>query len=435
MRLIRLLKRDLAHETRDWVVDGLIDQAQAEQICARYGIDYRHPDEHSFGYGVLVVLGFLFIGLSLLTLIGANWEDIPRWIRTAGLVLLVLATNLRGWFRFRSGERNAAVGWFFLGSLFYGAAIMLIAQIYHIGEHYPDGILWWALGVLPFALLLESGLLTVLMLVLAYTWLFVETGLDFYPLWFPLFLAAAGLHLYRHGHSNLIFIASIAGIGLFAEYTLGWFLSGTPGFEAGQENIVLAGGLFLLFLGVAKWLSLRQSPDAVDYGALLQVWVLRFFVLYLLYFSFEGSWNQLLGAEWRLLYPTIISVIMMSVAALLLTVSSNAARSSVMLTAVAFLGMLGAALWVDDDRYVMWFQVADNLFLISLGIWLIWRGIQARISHYFHVGVAVILLTGLLRYMDLVGDYIGAAILFAVFAAILLAAARYWKSTHPERAA
>jgi hypothetical protein len=33
----------------------------------------------------------------------------------------------------------------------------------------------------------------------------------------------------------------------------------------------------------------------------------------------------------------------------------------------------------------------------------------------------------LLRYIDLVGDYIGAAILFAVFAVILLVSARYWK--------
>jgi uncharacterized membrane protein len=435
MRLIRLLKRDLAHETRDWVEEGLIDQAQGEAICARYGIDYQHPEEHSGGYRVLVVLGFLFIGLSLLTLIGANWEEIPRAVRTAGLVLLVLAANLRGWFSYRSGQRGAAVGWFFLGSLFYGAAIMLIAQIYHIGEHFPDGILWWALGVLPFALLLESGLLTVLMLALAYIWLFVETGLDFFPWLFPLFLAAAGLHLYRHGHSNLIFIAVVAGIGLFAEFTLSWFMSESPGFKAAQENIVLAGGLFVFFLGVGKWLASRPSPNAIDYGALLQVWVLRFFVLYLLFFSFEGAWNDLLGAPRLLLVPTLVVVLLLCAAALVLAILAHAGRASVVLTAVAFLGMWEAALWVNDDHYDVWFQVADNLLLIGLGIWLILRGIQARISHYFHVGVSVILLTGLLRYIDLVGDYIGAAILFAVFAAILLLAARFWKSTHREGAA
>ena len=65
---------------------------------------------------------------------------------------------------------------------------------------------------------------------------------------------------------------------------------------------------------------------------------------------------------------------------------------------------------------------------IRLGIWLVARGIEGKISHYFHVGVSIILLTGLLRYIDLVGNYMGAAILFAVFAAILLFAARYWRA-------
>lgn len=435
MRLIRLLKRDLAHETRDWVEEGLIDRTQGERICARYGIDFERPDEQGLGYGVLMVLGFLFIGLSLLTLIGANWEDIPRWGRTTGLVLLVLAANLRGWMSYREGRQRAAIGWFFLGSLFYGTAIMLIAQIYHIGEHFPDGILWWALGVLPFAVLLESGLLTVLMLLLAYTWFFVEAGLDFFPLWFPVFLAAAGWHLYRQAHSNLIFLLLVAGVGVFAEYALSWFMLATPGFRVGQENLILAGGLFVWFLGIAQWLASRHSSNLVDYGTVLQVWVLRFFVLYLLFFSFEGAWNELLGNRWHLLEPTLVIVLLLNAAGVAFTFISSRGQTSVLLTAMLFLGMLGSALWLGDERYRVWFQVAANLLLVGLGVWLIVRGIQARISHYFHVGVTVILLTGLLRYLDLVGDYVGAAILFGVFAAILLGAARFWKSTHPEAAA
>ena len=34
-------------------------------------------------------------------------------------------------------------GLFFLGNLFYGASIILVAQIYHLGEHMPDGVFWW----------------------------------------------------------------------------------------------------------------------------------------------------------------------------------------------------------------------------------------------------------------------------------------------------
>ncbi len=72
-------------------------------------------------------------------------------------------------------------------------------------------------------------------------------------------------------------------------------------------------------------------------------------------------------------------------------------------------------------------QVIDNIILISLGIGLIVQGLHRHISLYFYLGVIIILITGLMRYFDLVGNYIGTAILFAVFSAILLSAARYWK--------
>jgi len=435
MKLIRLLKRDLASEVHDWVENGVISEEQGGQICARYGIDYRHPDEGIMGYRVLVVLGLLFIGLALLTLVGANWEDIPRWLRTTGLVLLVLAANLRGWFSYRAGARSAAVGWVFLGSLFYGSAIMLIAQIYHIGEHFPDGILWWALGVLPLALLLESGLLTALMLLLAFIWFFVETGQHFYPLWFPVFLAAAAYYLYRQGQSNVLFIGLIAGVGLFAEYTLSWFMADSPGFKLGQENVVLAGGLILLFQGLAGWLGSQTSPKAVDYASLLKIWVLRFFIIYLMYFSFSGPWDKLLDADWYILEQTLVLVGLLSLLAVSLVREGGAERFSVILASVIFWGLLGSALGVADGGFAVWFQVTANLLLVGVGVWLIVAGIRARTSAYFHMGVGVILLTGLLRYIDLVGDYLGATLLFAVFAVILLSAARFWKAIYRENAA
>ena len=107
---------------------------------------------------MLIGLGYLFIGLALITSIGANWDNIPRAARMSGLLILTLATNLLGLHSFRSA-RKSAVMWFFLASLFYGASIMLIAQIYHIDEHYPDGILWWVSRGAALAVLTESTLI------------------------------------------------------------------------------------------------------------------------------------------------------------------------------------------------------------------------------------------------------------------------------------
>ena len=72
-------------------------------------------------------------------------------------------------------------------------------------------------------------------------------------------------------------------------------------------------------------------------------------------------------------------------------------------------------------------QVLANVVLIVTGVRLIVTGIRRGTSHHFYLGVLTIMTTALLRYIDLVGDYIGAACLFAFFAVILLATARYWK--------
>jgi uncharacterized membrane protein len=224
MRLIRLLKRELAKEAIDWVDKGIISSSQAELICARYGIDYNNQSRRSFGYFVLIAFGYLFVGLALITLLSANWDEIPRSTRMFGLILVTLSVNIFALNKFRNGEKTAAAGYFFLGGLFYGASIMLIAQIYHIGEHYPDGIFWWAMGVLPIALLLESTLIMLLATGLGFIWFFVESYLNYYPVLFPVFLAASAWHIIRVRQSNILFLIFVAGLGFWAEYLLSWSL-------------------------------------------------------------------------------------------------------------------------------------------------------------------------------------------------------------------
>ena len=427
MRLIRLLKQDLAKEIADWKRAGIINDEQATTICARYGVDFHDLGRTSYGHRILVGLGYLFIGLALITLIGNNWEEIPRPLRMGGLIGLTLAANLMGLYRYRQDEDTSAVGWFLLGGLFYGASIMLIAQIYHIGEHYPDGIFWWALGVLPVALLLRSVALMLLSTTLAFIWFFVETGLDFYPTLFPLFLAAVGWFLTRGRQSNLLFLGLVAGIGLWAEYSLAWHLSNRPGFRFNVELLALGGGLTLLFYGVANWLASRPNEAAKDYGVLLEVWVLRFLLLALIVLSFEEPWEGLLRADWQAAELSIGLSLMLSAAALFLVSQAGGPLLPPLGFTLLFLAALTGMILLDGRQHALSFQIVDNIVLISLGIGLIVQGLHRHISHYFYLGVITILITGLMRYFDLVGNYIGAAILFAVFAAILLSAARYWK--------
>lgn len=430
MRLIRLLKNDLAKESADWVERGIITQAQAEQICQQYRVDYHQAQSRSLGYSVLVGLGYLFIGLSLIVLLGANWEEIPRPLRMWGLIVLTLGTQglaIRQYLR----DPAAPVGLFLLGNLFYGASIILIAQIYHLGEHMPDGVFWWALGCLPFAVLLRSRLLMLQTQLLALIWFFLEAGQDFYPALFPLFILCGGLVLWRGGQSlSLLFVLLFSVFCWFAVTLAEWWGDGLR-YEWLAEHVVAGVALMLGVYAAGSWLSTRQSPVAQDYGAFIALWSLRFGLLLLIVMSFVDPWEGLLDADWAYL-PHMLQVTgLLSLAALGLAWCSGP-RWSVMILLAAFWGLLLGVLLLRGDDWAVVFQVIANLLLIGTGVWLIVRGIHSHISHYFFLGVTTVLITALLRYADLIGDYVGGSLLFLVFAALLLGAARYWKKTHKE---
>jgi len=428
MRLLRLLKRDLHNEARGWVKDGIISESQAEAICGRYGVNYHDRTQHSFGYYVLIALGYLFIGLAVIVLLGENWEEIPRAVRMGGLIAITLLCNGIGLVAWQQNKPGVTVVWFFLGGLMYGASIMLIAQIYHIGEHFPDGIFWWALGVLPIALLLRSNLIMTLTVVLAFLWFFTESGLGYYPAAFPLFLLGLLWHLGAKP-GMLLFLALIAGVGLYLEYTLAWYIGDYRFLHFGPEHVYTTAAVFVLFHGLAEWLGHRPEHQLADYGVVLKLWTLRLAILGLFIFSFEDPWHALLLAAWNA--PVLIMVISVVLALLAIMLAYLATRSVAKTTptlafAVIYLVILIAGLNFDENRSAV-MQVAVNIVLVATGVWLIVRGIRDGFTHYFYLGVFTVLFTGLLRYIDLVGDYIGAAILFAVFAAILLVSARYWK--------
>ena len=189
MQLLGLLRRELRSECRQWVDDGDISEDQGNRILARYGTRLDDDSDSSLAYKVLVTVALLFVGMAILLLVSANWESIPRAVRMLGLIATTVALNGVGIYQYL--RRREGIGWLFLGGISYGASIMLIAQIYHLGEHFPDGLFYWALGVAPMAWLVRSRVITLLMLAVAMLWLFAEG--QFSPPWaMALFMAGGG---------------------------------------------------------------------------------------------------------------------------------------------------------------------------------------------------------------------------------------------------
>ncbi len=422
MRVIRLFKRDFSREIDEWLEEGLITQAQHAGILARYGIP---PGESgSLGYRILVGLGLFFIGLSLITLIGANWDEIPRYLRTSGLFALTAGTQLAGWQFYRQGHNSRAVGALFLGNIFYGATIILIAQIYHLGEHMPDGVYWWALGCLPFALVTRSLLITLQMLLLAWIWLLLEAGMGYFSATFPIFIVASS-YVLRKVSSSMLFLGSMLGLLLWLEFCAAWFWSegGALAFEL--EHVVLTAGLAIFATGFGRWLMARPEPVLKDYGTALDVWCLRFLVLYLLALSFESSWENLLGAKWSHMASLLFICVSLWAAGLYLAWRVHS--HYFLVVAGLLVGSVLTMVWSGVLAVVV-YQLVTNLVVVGLGIYLVIEGVRSHNGSYFWTGLAAILFLAMVRYIDLIGGYVGGSILFLLIAAMLLGAARFWRS-------
>ncbi len=153
--------RGLVHwlrgEVARWQAEGTITPEQAAAILARY------PDDEPTGNRtatVFTALGAVLLGVGALLFVAANWQRMDTAVKLALIFGSMLASHGLGWWLGWSKQTYPRLGhalvW--LGTLLYGAGIWLVAQIFHLNAHWPNGVLFWALGALPVAWAAESRL-------------------------------------------------------------------------------------------------------------------------------------------------------------------------------------------------------------------------------------------------------------------------------------
>lgn len=427
LRLFRLFKKDIACEVEEWIDEGLIDHSQGESILARYGASLVDARSSSLGYYVLSALAALFVGLALLLILSHNWDQIPRLTRMLGLMALTLSVNLTGVRYLYKGTENTGILWLFFGSICYGATIMLIGQIYHIGEHYPDGIFFWSLGILPLIFLTRSRLIALLCLVLATIWMFVETAADFFPYSYPLF-PVAGLWLaWIRRDSNTLFLGSLAGLVIWLNLFLAWAAGDFYRLKSVIDQFPVTISCGLLLAGFAIRLTRSNTIALQHYGQSLHLWLLRGSLFLLFILSFDNFWKEFIRDTYFLGFSSPLFIPASGLIAFYWSAPSGLSSwGPIVCNAIFFALSFGWIAFGNGDKTTL--ALLSNFMLVFSGVWLIRRGIDNGITHYFYTGITVLLLTALFRYFDLIGEYIGGALLFIVAAAIMLFSARYWRS-------
>lgn len=262
--------KHLKNELPSWIEKGWVSAADSEALLGHYETGKERVSMVSAAFGVL---GVMLLLSGIITFFAANWSEMTK---LAKLVLLfggmlgayglaIKPFSHEKYPRMWASMLLLAVGMF-------GANIMLLAQIYHIDSHYPNGVLLWALGALLLAWLVPAQAVMVMSLVLGLLWTSMEIfGFNNYHFTFLLFLAVALPRIALQGWRCAMHVAAVALLGwtLFV-YIESWDYSNPNARLLVTELMFVAYlALFVLGLLMAQWARVRAWGQLVQRYAVL----------------------------------------------------------------------------------------------------------------------------------------------------------------------
>ncbi len=174
------MKKSLANKLAEWEKAGLVRQDQVTAI-SKYE---ENLSENHWVLSGLMILGVLIIGVGVISLIAANWSEIPNALK---LVVNFAVLGGIGYMIFRStrsmtpGSGDTAYNAWIVGMQVAAlASIGLISQIYHTGGELYQGILFWSLLVAPLSVIATKFFPPMLWmggLLGAMTWSVMDSGI------------------------------------------------------------------------------------------------------------------------------------------------------------------------------------------------------------------------------------------------------------------
>ncbi len=127
-----------------WTKTGLIDIALAERIRA---FEAEQEKMRGMRWPVLLAISFggVLLGAGVLLFVAAHWENLSPAERFCLVLLLITFFHVAGAV---TAKRFSilSIALHAVGTICLGAGIFLSGQIFHLQEHWPSGVMLWALG-------------------------------------------------------------------------------------------------------------------------------------------------------------------------------------------------------------------------------------------------------------------------------------------------
>lgn len=139
--------RTLDQATERWVEADLIDEETAEAI--RMHEQDREDDSSRRFSTILAGMGAALIGAGVLVYLGANWDILPTWLRTALLVVIPVGFAVAGVVLDRRRIPRAGLGMWILATLAVGPSVFLLVDLHAPTLDVTWPLLAWGILAVP----------------------------------------------------------------------------------------------------------------------------------------------------------------------------------------------------------------------------------------------------------------------------------------------
>ncbi len=366
------------HET------GLITGEQQQKI-----IEHFQLKEDSGNKFLLIVsfLGAVLVAAGITLLISAHWNEIPRGVKIAGGLALMLGFHAGGWWlrEVQGKYRKTGEALYLVGSCLFLANIALLGQIYNIVSRPPNAFLLWWIGLVALPWLLRSRSQLVLLMLA-------------FGIWFGLEVNERGSWIYCGDDERQLLLYALLGLIYFGA---GW---------------MLRSGAFKEFAGVTEKSGL-----------------LAFLIFFypLTWKVFSGNWENAEIQKW--FFPAFGLVALLPLAAGMKNLGSLTAQWRWTWLAASF-GMMVfmATIWYGCWRldrspgphYYYWGEswsyLAATLALFVFCLLQIQVGLQQRSPFLVNLGVVFVALDIVSAYCDLLGSMARTGLMFVASGLVLI---------------
>jgi len=361
---------------------GLISEEQRQKILAHFQL----KEEGGKLLSILSAVGALLITGGIILLIASHWDEIPRGLKIAVGLVLMLGAHAGGWWlrEVQGKYRKTGEALHLIGSCLFLANIALLGQIYNLISRPPNAFLAWWLGILALPWLLRSKAQHVLLLFA-------------FAIWFAFEANEAGSWLYCHAEHQVLLYSALGLIYV----GLGWALRRSSFHEFAEPSEKLG-----LLISLA--------------------------------FAFPLTWKNFFGTtlppevhRWTFPALAAAAVLLLALGARNLTALNRQWRWTWVATLAGLLAFM-ATIWFGNWRlapshgpsYLSWQEtwsyVPGTLALFVFCLLQIQVGLQERSSFLVNLGVVFIALDIIAAYCDLFGSMARTGVMFVVGGVFLI---------------